>query len=251
MTRTVVSVLVLAVLVNVLAGLALVGWLWGSGRLNSERLRHAAAVFAPTIAQEHVQEQQQLTQAQQQEAAAREQTRKERIAQGSTPPQVRTENQAREEQLSDLAAGRFARERDDLQRQLKLIEQRLGQERVELTAERQAFDQLLAAEARQRDDRDFQKALELYQQLDPKQVKAIFANLLEQKRMPQVVEYLAAMPARKAAAILAEFKADEVAQATALMQALRERGAAALALHPTGTAPAAGPAGPSGGANTP
>ena len=246
-----VSVLVLAVLVNVLAALVLVGWLWGSGRLSGERLRHAAAVFAPTIAQEHVRQDQQQGRARQQEAAAREQARQEHIAQGPTPPQIRTENQARDEQLSDLAAGRFARERDDLQRQLKLIEQRLGQERTALTAERQAFDQMVAAEARQRDDRDFQKALELYQQLSPKQVKAIFANLLQQNHMPQVVEYLAAMSPRKAAAILGEFKADEVVQATALMQALRERGATALALHPAGMAPAASPAGATGGATTP
>jgi hypothetical protein len=257
MMRTLATVVVIILLVHALALLGFAGWLWGSGRLNSDRIRRTVAVFQTTTAQELVAKQKDKDQAQQQAAAAAEAARQERLSGGTTPPQARVDATQREQQWSDLTAQRWAREREDLQRQLKLAQDRVGQERAALTAERQAFDQALAAEKNQRDERDFQKALDLYQQLSPRQVKAIYVTLLQQNGTPQVVEYLAALPPRKSAAILAEFKTPaEVVQAAGLMQMLRDRGAASLAAGSggsggSGTPAASGPTPAGAGGTTP
>ena len=91
--------------------------------------------------------------------------------------------------------------------------------------EGQSFEQAVSREAKLKEDKDFQQTVKMYQQLKAKQVKQIFQQLLAQGMTGQVVEYLAAMQIRKAAAVIREFKSpNEVVQAANLLQSLRERG---------------------------
>ncbi|NJL32148.1 MAG: hypothetical protein HC898_11290 [Phycisphaerales bacterium] len=67
--------------------------------------------------------------------------------------------------------------------------------------------------------RTFKLALQMYEQVRPKQGKQMMQELIVKGQMDQVVEYMAAMQLRKAAAILKEFKTPpEVAMATELVQ---------------------------------
>ena len=91
--------------------------------------------------------------------------------------------------------------------------------------EREKFKDAVAKETQLKDDQDFQQTVQVYQQLKAKQVKQIFQQLLSQDMADHVVEYLAAMQVRKAAAVIREFKSPaEVVQAADLLQSLRERG---------------------------
>ena len=84
----------------------------------------------------------------------------------------------------------------------------------------------------------------LLQSQKPKQAKAILQTLLTEGHQDQVVDYLAAMQERKAAKVLAAFKTpQEVVQATALVEALRQRGMFALPAAAGGVVAAAGEGG--------
>ena len=129
------------------------------------------------------------------------------------------------DELSVQRVQRLRRDIEDLRKQLRLAKQLLAKQHDELTAQRESFKQAVAREAKLKDDQDFQQTVKVYQQLKAKQVKQIFQQLLNQDRGDQVVEYLAAMQIRKAAAVIREFKSPaEVVQAADLLQSLRERG---------------------------
>ena len=74
-------------------------------------------------------------------------------------------------------------------------------------------------------DEDFKKAVGLLEALKPKQAKQILQDMLQDGKELEAVEYLAAMKMRKAAGVLGQFKQNqEIAQATMLVERLRQRG---------------------------
>jgi len=223
--KTLWNVIAVVVVLDVLAALGFVGYLYSSGRLNRERLERVAAMLRPTVEEEQQQTQQQAQQAQAAQEAQRKQQHLAMVAQGPLPTQDQLSRQQEEYEKQMMTVQRLRSEVGALQRQLELAQQRLTKERQEIAAEREALQQAVVEANARQGDVDFQHAVALYEQLKPAQTKRMFQELLAKGQKKQVVEYLAAMQVRKAAGVLKEFKeAEETAVAAELVQALRERG---------------------------
>lgn len=218
-------------LLHLLAGAGYVGWLASSGRIDRDRLRRAAAIFEVPIEEEK-------QQVEKLKAEAEQQAKKLHMAQAlqhvetvglKSFNQMITES-AGKEQVADLRADRIARDIEDLRRRFEADKQLVEKRLKEVQAREMALKKLLEEEASLRESRDFKLAVQMYEQLKPRQVKDMFAELIRQNQTGQVVEYLAAMQLRQAASVIKEFKApQEVPVATQLMELLRARGVNLLA----------------------
>jgi hypothetical protein len=182
-------------------------------------------MFSMTVADEAAAKEQEKLKKQRDEEVAREAARLERVADGPAQLAQKIAEDQEKDEIALQRLERLKRDIQDLQRTNDLARRLLMEERAKLDAERKTFSELLAAEQKKRDSAEFQQAVKMYEQLRAKQAKEMFQQLMAQKQTDQVLDYLAAMQIRKAAAVLKEFKtAPEVAQATELVQRLRERG---------------------------
>jgi flagellar motility protein MotE (MotC chaperone) len=103
---------------------------------------------------------------------------------------------------------RLENESQKLRQQQDLLVQKQAQldlDRKTLAEQKKAFEQSLAATTTQSDAAGFQKSLDLFAELKPKQVK----DLLTPMSVDQIARYLAAMEPDRAAKIIAEFKSSE------------------------------------------
>ena len=120
---------------------------------------------------------------------------------------------------------RIEREKEAIRRHSQNAQAALDRQKAVLEADRTAFQQFIDQRQKQLQDEDFQRAVRMYEQIKPKQAKQMFQRLIREGKITQVVDYLAAMQQRKAAAVLGQFKADQdIFEATMLVQKLRERG---------------------------
>lgn len=216
-----------AITINALALAGFVGWLHQSGRLNRDRMERMVGIFKPTIAQEKAQQEEADRLAAEARSKALEVARMERLGAGPLTLEDRIRTDAQGEDVAAQRLERLQRETADLRRQLDMAKAMLGREKSDLEAQRRQMADAAQRDEKLRADQSFQQTVEMYEQLKAPQVKEIFANLLKQGREDEVLEYVAAMQQRKAAAVLREFKTPtEVQAATALMRRLRERGQA-------------------------
>lgn len=211
-------------------------WLYRDGRLDRQRLRQVKEIFALTIEEQRQQEQRaeelRGVAAQQQE----QQAWRESVRSGpATFQQQLGADQVRRE-LAAQQQHRFEQDRQAWLDQLALLRRQIEALQEQLRTERSQFDQQRRQSAEQAASEGFRKALELYEQSKPRQVKLIFADLIANGQMAEVVDYLAAMAPRQAAAVLKEFKAPaEISLARQILEALRRRDpAAATGLQPPG-----------------
>lgn len=237
--RSIWTVVSIILLLHALALAGFVGWLQITDRLNRERLAEAVDLFRPTIDEAEAARQEQAAQTQMKEEQAREAARMQAVGFGQGQLQQQIELDQQRDEIAMQRYERFTKDREALERYLKEARELLEKQRKELDAERQAFNQALEQERQKRADEDFQQTVKMYEQLQAKQTKAIFQQLLAQQRTGDVVDFLAAMQLRKAAAVIKEFKTDEeIAQAAHLLEALRKRG---VNLLDTSTARSAAP----------
>jgi hypothetical protein len=241
--KTFWTVLSYVLLIHFLAAVGFVVWLYQDGRLDRERLERATQIFAQRIDEEKASAQEQKARQARETAAAQEAARLERVADGPAQlSQKIAEDQERDE-IALQRLERLRREIQDLQHANELARRLLTEERARLDAERKAFAQFVDAENRKRSDTDFLQTVKVYEQLKARQAKEMFQQLLQKDQADQVLDYLAAMQMRKAAAVLKEFKApNEVAQAADLIQRLRSRGVN-LTVEKSGGKSLAAPAG--------
>lgn len=223
--KTLWRVLCLFVVIHALLLGGFVLWLRGTGRLDRERVQRAAAVFAPTLTQEAQSRRDTERAEREREQRELEAARLGSLAEGPVTVGERLASEAQRNEVAEVRVERLKREVNDLRRQLQLAQDLLTKQKNELDARHKAFAEWAGREEKLRQDADFKQAVRVYEQLKPKQAKEMFQSLLKDGKEPQVIDYLAAMQLRKAAAVLKEFKTpDEVTQATALVQRLRERG---------------------------
>ncbi len=217
--------IMIALVLNVLGAVGFVGYLYGTDRLDLERLRRVAAVFEMTLEQENAaQEQAELLR----QAQAKEQAEAEHLRRVAMGPQSMTDRLALMQQVSDVAAETENRRADDLRAVQRRLDQgwsELRREKEALDAERVAFEAQTRTLREQREDQAFQQAVALYESIPAKQARQQFMELIAGGRMDQVVDYLASMNKRKAVGVLSEFKGPEdVPVATELLERLRARG---------------------------
>lgn len=223
--RTIWTILSIVVFVNALALAGFVGWLAATDRIDRQRLNAVVELFKPTVAQRDEQVVEAEAQAQEQEQAAAEAARIERIKAGPTHLQYEIDQRALRDDVMRQRYERFKREIEDLHKNIETARKLLDQQRAELDAKQKAFDEALRREKQVRADADFLKAVQMYEQLRASQTKEIFKQLIAQQNTADVVDFLAAMQQRKAAAVIKEFKTDEeIPQAAELIERLRHRG---------------------------
>ncbi len=208
--------------VNLLAMIVFVGWLYQTGRLDVDRVRQIKDMFAPTIEQER----QAAANSEAQAEIDRQQA--EELARKQSPP-LPSADQIREESLVKDQTGQALRrlrdEREQLKTQQDLKTAQLDRREAELEARIREWEQSIAKEADRRQDVQFQKVVKQYESIPPKNAKRLMLELLGQGGQDQVVAYIDGMNARAAAKIIKEFKTDqESALAAGLLEKLRTFG---------------------------
>jgi chromosome segregation ATPase len=226
--KAAINALVLLMVVHVIAAIGFVGWLAATDRLSKDRLADVRDTFKLTLAAEAEQD------AQAEELAKQAQAEADRHARltgasglGSAAERLAAEEERNELLLRQLE--RTRRELEDLQRNLHLARQNMERQRDDLVQAKADLEKRLKEIETRLNDEGFKKAVALYEQLPAKRVKPMFATLMTQGQTDQVVAYLEAMEPRKAAKVLAEFKAEaELGQAVDLTERLRARGSAVV-----------------------
>ncbi len=215
----------LFLLINAMLVVGVMTWLWSSDRLNGQRAERIVAMLKVTTAEEaRLQDEEQVAI---EEAARKAQdvARVLSVAQGPVSAVDRIDADQRERDLVNQRLERMQKEKQDLLRQLTLMQDHLNKQQAEIDAAKAEVTRVLETEKARANDRDFAQAVAMYEQVKPKQGKEMFQQLLASGKEEQVVAYLAAMQLRKGAAILKEFKTPtEIAQVTQLVQKLRTRG---------------------------
>ena len=223
--KAVWTVISVVLLINAMIVAGAVGWLYHTGRLSRQRIEQARDVFELTIQQEQQQELQARELEEQSRERAMEIARLESVSDGPITLADRLRAEQRGDELAKQRVERLNRDIMDIRRQLDLGKSLLSKRQAQLDAERRAFEQSVQRQAKLRQDADFKQTVQMYQQVKPKQAKQMFQELIKQGKQSQVVDYLAAMQLRKAAAVLKTFKtSQEIVQATDLLQVLRQRG---------------------------
>jgi len=211
--------------INLLAAVGFVGWMYMDGRINSERLQRVADTFRLTLAQEAEQETQAATQAEQAQKQLEQLARLKSTGEGPTTlrDELDKKQQADEVALERMAF--FSAQNKALREEMQRFKSDHTQRVAQLQIERDAFEQAVQQRAEQTEDANFQQVVGLYQTQPSKLTKQAFQTLMGQGQTDQVVEYLAAMSNRKAGKVLSQFKSPaEVEQATDLLERLRTRG---------------------------
>ena len=225
MLKTLGNTLLALLMIHLLAAVGGAVWLYGTDRLDSHRAKAIWAMLKTTITEAKAQEVRAKQLEEQTHQQAENQARILALGKGPVIAQDHLAQQERDTEVFQQQMDRMERDKQDLMRQIQVAKDMLSKQKLEFDAERKAFEKALAEEKAQRNSRDFQQAVQMYEQIKPKQVKDMFQDLMRRNQTDQVVEYLAAMQLRKAAAVLKEFKTPEdVAQATDLVQRLRSRG---------------------------
>lgn len=233
--KTIWTVLSVFLIVHVLAAAIGLAWLWQSGRLDRQRLLAVRDVFRYTIEQEGQQAEQADALAEEAEAKQSQLAWLRDLEAGPSSVEMRV---AAEQQAREVALVRMERYRQDVVTLSETIEQGkrfLSSERQQIEAERVDHNSRLQERQDQQRDTDFRMAVRMLERVPAKQAKQMFGQLIRDGRKTQVVDYLAAMNTRKAAAVLGQFKQpNEIAQVTALVEQLRQRGVDTSRMRPEG-----------------
>ena len=223
--KTLWSAFVVLLLLHLLVAVGFVIWLNASGRLNQERIERAKSIFVSTIEQEQDANEQTVLDAELAKQDADELARLARAADGPVTVSDRLEENRETRELTLRKIERLRSEIGVLQRNLKFTRDQLTKEKDQFEEERKAFEAFRREDMQVANDENFRRAVETYENLNPKQTKAIFQEMLAQGKQGDVVELLQSMQLRKRAAVLDAFKsAREIEQATALIESLRLRG---------------------------
>jgi colicin import membrane protein len=233
MTRALKSLglaLIGVLLINVLALGGLVGWLAATGRLSQDRVERVIELFEPTVAEAERQREEARQQAEAEREKAERAARLEQVKDGPDTLQDRLARAQREDEMARHRLKRFEAESENLRQQMERAKQRLEEQKAELEAKREQFEQFVEERTERMQEEDFQKTVQMYENLRPEQAKQMFQELLNEGKEEEVVDYLAAMQLRRAAKILERFEGpNEIQQATGLLERLRERGVQPLA----------------------
>lgn len=200
-------------------------WLYGTGRVNRERLVRLVDLFAPTVEEEH---QEAKKAAELVEEADRHAVTLARLQAVEAGPTSLTERMESDRQVQERSRAQLQRYREDVavfRSQITGARQRIVDERAAFEAEREAFRQQIDAVQMRQHDEDFALAVQMYERVKPSQAKQMLQELLNKGQTDDVVNYLAAMNLRKAALVLKQFRSEEeIAQASLLLEKLRVRG---------------------------
>jgi len=214
------KILLIVIVLNLLAGLGGIGWLFTSGRVSKDRVLTLTDLFTEPVAVE-------------QAAIKAEEARiaKELAEQERPLPQLALNTDERNlvrvemTQIDRQRLDRMKREVDDLQATLRKERRLLEQDREELIQEQEEFDQMRQRLAGLEGTVQFKKALASLSEMKAKDAKTVLGVLLSEAKSEEVVTYLSSMDDGVRTAILSEFvKAGEEQLAADLLESIRLRG---------------------------
>jgi len=244
-------------IINILMLTGLVGYLWGTGRLNKPKAQAIADMLRQPGAPEGLREKLYNIMAPGTNPAT--QTRPAASGASALPEGLAGAEPATAQERIDYVQKVLEAERLRLENEAQNLRQeqkklassllQLEMDRGSLNDRIKAYEQTLASATTQSDTAGFQKSMALFDELKPKQVK----DLLMVMPADQVARYVAAMEPDRAAKIIAEFKTAE--EKTLLNQVLDKvrgvsggSGTGAASTKPAASQPvaavAAGKAGP-------
>ncbi len=219
------NVIIGFILINLLAVVVFVAWMYSDGRINKERIDKVVDTFRMTIAEEEAQNAEAEVLAEQAQKQLEQQARLESTANGPVTLRQRLD---REQQTDEMALAKlqlFNDQNKALRDEMARFQADYNKRSAALEAERAAFEKWVKDYADQTKDENFLQVVSLYEKQPPKLTKQAFQTLMQSGQEDQVVEYLAAMSSRKASTVLSEFKTPaEVMQAASLLEKLRTRG---------------------------
>ena len=219
------NVIVGFILINLLAAAGFVGWMYIDGRINRDRIETVVDTFKLTIDQEKMQ---QANADAVKADAIKQQQQQARLESTAKGPVTLDERLDNEQQMSEVAKARIQllnEQNKALREEMDRFQSDFSTREAKLESDRAAFEKWIQDESNKTKDENFLQVVSLYEKQPPKQTKLAFQTLMGEGETGQVVDYLAAMSGRKAAAVLTEFKAPaEVAQAAQLLEQLRMRG---------------------------
>jgi len=209
-------------LVNVLALLIVIAWLWQSGRLTRERVEDIRTMLSTTTLQAHETAVRLATEA---EAERLKQEQEELRTYPPSDSEAQVRQIALLHQQEQQARQRLQDEQRMLSSQLSQATSRMEADTKALESRESALRQDAQDEFERKSEAQFQQAVKQFEQIPPKQAKKMIEQLVAERRIDQAVEYLNAMNPRAASKVMREFKTDsDIVLATELLERLRRRG---------------------------
>ncbi|MFN0131487.1 MAG: hypothetical protein ACKVW3_02985 [Phycisphaerales bacterium] len=225
---TMLSVLAVA---NLLALLALVGWLKASDRLDATRMREVRQLFTETVAQRSAREKEEAAKVEAEKKAA------ELKAKEGTPPVTAAEKLDIKIHQSEADQARI----DAARREIRLLQETLRREKLavesewaKLKQEQADFDRARKIVAETEGSAQFKKTLATIEGLKPDKAYTALQQLIDAKNVDQVVSYLNAMQERTRTKVVDEFLKTDPKVAADLLERLRTRG---MTVSAAGAAP--------------
>lgn len=238
--KKIILLLLCVLAINFLAVLGGVGYLVGTGALDSEKAQQISEVLFPPPSSQPT-------------------------SQPTTAPVIALSPQLQLEELMSKRAGRPATEQiefiratfdeekaqwerrmvelEALKSQVEAARSQVARDRSVLDARERVLKDRLNEAALQEQDTGFQRELALYNSMQPAQVKKVFSGMDDEL----VAKYLQAMSPRNATKIIKEFKTpEEVARVQAIMEKVRKADLTADLSKGSGGARQPQPASPNG-----
>jgi tetrahydromethanopterin S-methyltransferase subunit G len=219
MKKLIKALLVVAVL-NLIAVLLGVGWVFASGRVDTQRVTQVVDMFSETT-----QARDQRIKAEEAEAAA-ELVNKEK----DLPKLAMNSNELNDvrlqlTQIDRARLERMQREINDLQNTLKRERALLASERTDFQEERSEFKAMRERLKEIEGSDQFSKSLKVLKNMKPSDAKEMLSVLIDEGKWEQVVSYLSALGGGITTDVLTEFiKAGEAELAAGLLESIRMRG---------------------------
>jgi hypothetical protein len=214
-------VLVLAI-AHLLAVAGFVGWLFASGRVDSERIGRMREIFAKPVAVEAKETVEAQAKADEQAADAEMMRKLRELPLASAD---RVDNGSRSDERIELGLRAFEDKTRRLREELKKDGDTLEQQIKAFEKRQKDWEASIAADKQRETDEQFRKAVRLVESMPPKQARSWILELVNSGKTETAVAYLDAMTGAKASNLLKSFKGEEeVKVATELLERLRMLG---------------------------
>ena len=218
--KKLIKALVIVAILNLIAVLLGVGWVFTSGRVDKQRVLDVVDMFSETTDGRD-----KRIKAEEAEAAAALASEEAGLPELAMNAGELNDVRLQMTQIDRARLERMQREITDLQNTLKRERALLASERTDFETQREAFEAMRERLAEIEGSDQFNKALSIIKESKAKDSKAMLSVLIDQGKREQVVTYLSALSPGIRTEVMAEFvKAGEAELAAGLLESIRMRG---------------------------
>jgi len=218
--KMLIKALMAVAILNLLAVLGGVGWIFVSGRVDKQRAMDVVEMFGETTGGRDMR-----LKSEEAEAAAAIAAEEVALPELAMNSDELNDIRLQLTQIDRARLERMQREITDLQNTLKRERALLASERVDFESEREDFLAMRDRLEKIEGSDQFTKSLNVLKESKAKDSMAMLDVLIEQGKREQVVTYLSAMSTGVRTEVIAEFvKADQAELAAGLLESIRMRG---------------------------